>query len=235
MTSTFLQDLIEFIFPRKCPICGGRLYKGEWICTTCLSRLPYTLYHRTRDNRLEQRLKSIAPIERATGYFFYSPQGELRPLLFQTKYYNNQPLARHLGKLMATHIKSDGDFFEGIDFLVPIPLANKRLRQRGYNQSQLLAEGIHEVTQIPISSDTLLRTVDNPSQTHLTNTERWENVKDIFAITPSTHERFDGKHIVLVDDVTTTGATLASCIQTLKKAVPTCRISVAVLAIADLE
>ncbi|MBR4845857.1 MAG: ComF family protein [Bacteroidaceae bacterium] len=235
MHPTLLQDLKDFFFPRKCPVCGGRLYNGEWICTYCLSRLPHTLYHRQKENKLEQRLKSIAPIERATGYFFYSPQGDYSSLLHQIKYYNHQPLAIHLGKLMATHLISDGDFFEGINFLVPIPLAHNRLRQRGYNQSLLLAQGIHEVTHIPISSNTLLRIVDNPSQTHLTNTERWKNVKDIFSVTPTTFEQFNDKHILLVDDVATTGATLSSCIQTISKAVPTCRISVVVLAIADID
>ncbi|MBQ4621499.1 MAG: ComF family protein, partial [Bacteroidaceae bacterium] len=103
-----------------------------------------------------------------------------------------------------------------------------------YNQSALLAKGISEVVGIPVVNDAIYRVVDNPTQTHLTDTERWENVQGIFQVSSEVIGRLHGKHLMLVDDVTTTGATLASCAEVLYKAVPQCRISVIVLGVADL-
>lgn len=230
-----LRDILNFCFPRKCPVCGGRLYGDEVICISCLSAMPYTYYHRTPDNRLVQRLSFNIPVNRASGCFFYVAESPYHQILHQLKYRGRAWLGVGMGQLMATHIcADDASFFEGVDALIPVPLHQKREGLRGYNQSALLAKGISEVVGIPVVNDAIYRVVDNPTQTHLTDTERWENVQGIFQVSSEVIGRLHGKHLMLVDDVTTTGATLASCAEVLYKAVPQCRISVIVLGVADL-
>lgn len=232
-----LQSVADLLFPRKCPVCHGRLHLSEEaLCLNCFSRLPFTLYHRWRGNPLEQRFYGTVPVERATSYLFYSPESPAHHILHQIKYYNNKGLAIHMGRCMGIHLLSEeGDrFLDGIDYLLPIPLARNRLRQRGYNQSLLLAEGISRATGIPLAPDSVVRTVDNPTQTRLNSLERWENVKGIFEATPLARKTLSGRHILLIDDVTTTGATLLSCTSAIHKAVPECRISIATLALAAL-
>lgn len=227
------HDLMELFFPRKCPLCGGRLHHDEWLCIDCLSQLPYTHYHRIPGNRLEQRFYGTIPIQRATGYFFYSSASKLHTILHHIKYYGHQELAIYMGRLMAIHMQNGFDFFQGIDCIVPVPLSKKRQHQRGYNQSTLLAQGISEITHIPIINNVLIRKMDNPTQTHLSQAERWENVKGIFEATPQACNLLKGKHMLLLDDVTTTGATLTSCALTLYATCPSCRISIATLALVD--
>lgn len=139
----------------------------------------------------------------------------------------------YMGSCMATHLKHRKyNFFEDIDLIVPVPLSSARIRQRGYNQSVLLAEGIRQETGIPVETEVVTRTANNPTQTHLNDIERWENVKGIFKATPKAVQKLNGKHILLIDDVTTTGATLTSCALAIKKAVPECKISIASLCVA---
>ena len=235
--NTLLTSVANLLFPRKCPICGHRL--GGWreaICTQCLSTLPHTLYHRWRGNLLEQRFYGLVPIERATSYFFYTPKSLVHSILYELKYYGNTRMGIEMGRCMATHIQAeDANFFEGIELIIPVPLASKRMKQRGYNQSAMIAKGISETTGIPVGNESLVRTVENPTQTLLKNrNQRWENVKGIFAVNQQEVHRIEGKHILLVDDVITTGATLASCAQAIKSAVPNCRISIATLAMAQI-
>lgn len=136
-----------------------------------------------------------------------------------------------MGRCMATHFSvGEPSFFEGIDRILPVPLAARRMKQRGYNQSALLARGLSEVTGIPVSDGWVVRTVNNPTQTHLRDSmQRWENVWGIFSVNPLCADDFKGKHILLVDDVSTTGATISACALAIKEAVPSCRISIAVL------
>lgn len=230
---TLLRDILNFCFPRKCPVCGDRLYSDEPICLSCLSSLPHTHYHRFPDNRLMERLSSCAPIQRAGGYFFYKSDSPYHQIVHLLKYRGCRHLCIGMGRLMAIHIGAESDFFKGVDALIPVPLHRNREQRRGYNQSALLARGISEVVGIPVVSDALLRVVDNPTQTHLSDTERWVNVQGIFGLSSNAVPRLQGKHLMLVDDVTTTGATLTSCAKILFKAVPGCRISVVVLGVAE--
>lgn len=232
--SAIWSSLVEMLFPRRCPVCGGRILGKSCICTLCMSKLPRTQYHLFRGNKLEQRFYGTVPVERATGYFFYTTESPYHQILHQLKYYGHTEMGLYMGRCMATHLMADGgDFFEGIDLILPVPLSAARMKKRGYNQSELLAQGISEVTGIPVECGVVKRVVDNPTQTHLNNVERWENVKGIFKISPSVLQQLKGKHVLLVDDVTTTGATLTSCAQTIVASVPDCRISIVVLAVAD--
>ena len=235
---TFRQlfyDVLNLCFPRKCPVCGGRLFAGESICVTCLTHMPFTMLHRYPNNHFLQRLSCRIPIEKASAYFFYSPQSSYHNIIHHIKYKGNRSLGVGMGRLYATHLCANGNFFEGIDVIIPVPLHKSREEKRGYNQSMLLAQGINEVVGIPVVSDAIIRVVDNPTQTHLSDTERWENVKDIFCITSSAKQQLRGKHLLLVDDVSTTGATLASCAEVLSKNIPQCRISISVLGVTELN
>ncbi|MBQ8520448.1 MAG: ComF family protein [Bacteroides sp.] len=221
------NDLWELFFPRYCVVCDTRLCKAEEnLCFKCLSRLPRTHLHRRKDNELEKNFWGRFPIERASSFLYYSKGGDVRKLLYELKYYGNRQIGLTLGKCMAAEMQASG-FFEGIDVLIPVPLHPKKRRSRGYNQSEVLAEGIASVTGIPVASDWLSRNEHTETQTHKSQYERWLNVEGAFVCNDP--QRMAGKHILLIDDVLTTGATIVACADALK-AVCDLRISVLTLA-----
>lgn len=210
-----ITDIIDFMFPRYCPICNGRMGKDEqYICFSCLSALPRTNAHLITENPIEKLYWTHIPIERATSFFFYDAQ-ESRETIYFTKYFNDPKIGTSVAKVMAEELNEAG-FFEGMDMIIPLPLHQNRQKKRGYNQCDFIAEGIKEVTGLPIGRDIVRRMVDNTSQTHLLSSERKENVKDIFELKHP--ETIKGKHLLLVDDVITTGSTTISCGKELAKA-----------------
>lgn len=224
--------LTELFFPRKCPVCGRRLEKSEVICLYCMSTLPRTSFHLQADNALAYRFYGSIKVEQAAGYFFYDKTSPYRNILYELKYKGNTRIGKEMGRQMATYISSsEKGFFKQIDAIIPVPLSKKRLHKRGYNQSECLAEGISQVTGIPVYTWALEREIDNPSQTNRNDfSERWKNVEGIFQATPQAI-RLQEKHLLLVDDVITTGATLIACGKAIKRACPDCRISILVLGI----
>jgi ComF family protein len=210
-----LNDIIEYIFPRYCPICNKRMGAGEKsICFLCLSDFPRINAHSIEGNPIEKLYWTHLPIERATSFFFYDSI-ESREVIYHTKYFKDPKVGEAVARVMAEELMTT-DFFDGMDLIVPIPLHPRRLRKRGYNQCDFIAKGISEVTGLPIEKDAVRRIVDNSSQTHLSVKERKENVIGIFQLVHP--EKVRGKHILLVDDVITTGATSISCGQELAKA-----------------
>ena len=228
MKMTLLTDLWQLFFPRCCLLCGQPLYKGEeHICFRCLVALPRT--HLQKGNELEKSLWGKLPIERANAFLFYAKGGDVRKLLFDLKYYGNVGLGHFLGRCMASELLFSG-FFDDIDCIVPVPLHTRKQKKRGYNQSEVLAEGIASVANIPIVKHLLVRNKNIETQTHKGNYERWENVRNVFeCLLP---EELNDKHILLVDDVLTTGATIVACADALGK-IPGLRISVLTLAWAS--
>lgn len=226
--------LVGLFLPRRCPVCGGRLVQeDECVCLACMASLPRTGYHLRLGNRMEQRFYGIVPIERAAAYYHYSPQSPYSQIVYRMKYLGDSQMGIFMGRCMAGHLMKEGAFLHGIDWIVPVPLSVSRLRQRGYNQSFLLAQGVSEVSGIPIDDTLLKRMTDNPTQTRLSGHERWENVDGIFDASGHTLTKLCGKHLLLIDDVATTGATLANCALALHKEIPDCRVSLLALAIAD--
>lgn len=177
------------------------------------------------DNLVETLLAGRFPFERAATYCVYSKKGVLQPLIHQFKYNNKKEIGVLLGKLFGKDL-AGSEFILPIDLIVPVPLHPKKQKERGFNQSEMIARGLSEATSIPVSSGNLTRTVFNPTQTRRAKTQRWENVKGIFDLPhPSLYA---GKHILLVDDIVTTGSTLEACAHALLKS-PGIKISVATL------
>lgn len=225
----WIDALLNLLFPRSCVVCGGCLVKGEeTVCTMCNSRMPRTNYHLQPDNEIEQRFWGKAEIERATSYFFYNKGSDYRHILFKLKYNGYKELGEVMGRYMANELLAS-DFFKGVDVVIPVPLHSKRKKVRGYNQSEWIALGISRATGIPMDLNTLVRSVSNNTQTRKSVFDRWDNVKDVFQVTSP--EKIQGKHILLVDDVLTTGATLVSCATKLLESSDV-KISIITLAVA---
>lgn len=211
-----LSEVGDILAPRRCALCGKRLMAGEdFLCLSCLSELPFTRYFGRKGNPVERLFWARIPVARANAYLFYFPESMVSRLFLSLKYGNRSHYGQVLGAMMAAEL-SDTDFFDGVDAIVPVPLAQKRLRQRGYNQSEKLAEGISSVTHLPIFTRAVERVVANPTQTQLTRAERRENVADVFML--SRPELLAGKHLLLVDDILTTGSTLMACAEEMAKA-----------------
>lgn len=224
------SDVWDLFFPRYCVVCGERLPKGEeFLCFECFSGLPRTQMSSRISNLMEKNLWGKFRIERANAFMYYTKGGDSSKLLYELKYRGNFRLGVYLGRCMAAEMLPTG-FFEGIDYIMPVPLHERRRKQRGYNQSEKLAEGISRLTGIPLSKDLMIRLRQTETQTRKGNYERWMNVKDVFEC-PSPGQ-LEGKHILLVDDVMTTGATLVACADALS-GIPRLRISVLTLALAD--
>lgn len=179
------------------------------LCLSCRAGLPYTGLHCTPSNEMERCFWGRFPVVRATSLFFYKKDGHVAQILYGMKYRGRRKLCIQMGQLMAEELGPTG-FFDGIDYLLPVPLHKARLRRRGYNQSELLARGISMYTHIPLCTDAVCRIHNNESQTHKSGFERWQNVSQLFRATDAASS-LRHAHVLLVDDVLTTGATLISC------------------------
>lgn len=208
--------LLDLIAPRTCVACGRRLsVTEEAVCTACNIHIPRTGFHnRPYDNPLARLFWGQIPIERATALFFYLPHSLTSRLVYSLKYHSRPDIGVVLGRQMASEMASSG-FFDGIDGLLPMPLASKRRRQRGYNQSEMIAKGISEVTGIPVASNVVVRKSFERSQTQLDDWERRENVKGAFVLKAEEVD-LEGRHLLVIDDIVTTGATILACTSVLK-------------------
>ena len=211
----WITRILDFISPRLCVVCGQRLAPTERsLCSVCLFHLPRTDFHqKPLDNPMAQLFWGLAPIEKAAALFYYHPHSETAQLVYRLKYNNRPDIGEDMGRVMVCELQA-ADFFSDIDVLLPVPLASKRLRQRGYNQSEQLAIGISDITHLPIASKVLRRKHFQQSQTTLNRWQRQENVTDTFQL--KEEHLLQGKHVLLIDDICTTGATLISCANTLK-------------------
>lgn len=225
----WMADIVGVFYPRVCHVCGCSLVEGEEVlCLQCLDEMPRTRLHNQSFSVLHQRLVGKVPIERAASYFYYYKDGDYARLIQKAKYNDLPSIARYLAAQYAREISPDG-FFDGIDLIIPVPLHVSKLRQRGYNQSHEIARGLSSVTGIPIGSN-LVAERGHSSQTRLNAFQRWLNARDIYrAVRPA---ELDGRHVLVVDDVLTTGATLLSCCEALHATSPTATISVLTLSAA---
>lgn len=218
---------MDLISPRLCVVCGRRLAPTERsLCSVCVLHLPRTTYQFTPEDNLMARLFwGQVPIERSAALMFYEPHSEMAQMVYRLKYDNRPDIGEDLGRLMASEMQM-ARFFDDIDFLLPVPLSPKRLRQRGYNQSEMLTVGISDITKIPVVTNVLKRRFFRQSQTTLSRQDRQENVTDMFCLSKA--DVLQDKHVLLVDDICTTGATLTACANVLKE-IPSVRISILTL------
>ena len=181
------------------------------------------------DNPIEKLFWGILPVERVASYIHYSKESPYNNLIHRMKYSDRPEIGERMAETAANELMKQG-FFTGIDIIVPLPLSKKKKRQRGYNQCDYIAKGISKATGITVDSNSVIRHIANATQTHKHRDERWKNVENIFSVTDAA--ALSGKHILLVDDVLTTGATLTSCGSAILTAVPDAKISIFTLACA---
>ena len=209
MKLNIINSIIELLYPSVCAACGTNLFSWErLVCTRCRSLLPKTGYELHEDNPLARLFYGKVRLKAVTACYFFSKEGKVQHLIHELKYKGNGDAGVFLGQELGKTIK-EAPLFQGIDCLIPVPLHPKRERKRGYNQSMMIAQGVSEVTGIPIHDGLLVRSVNTATQTHKTKEDRWQNVKDIFEMRHP--EQLEGKYLFLIDDVLTTGATLEAC------------------------
>ncbi len=203
---SLLEDFVSLVYPQVCQACGNSLFRNEEvICTFCRYHLPKTHYHKQRDNPLARVFWGRVNLENVSACYFFKKGSKVQHLMHRFKYNGMDEIGVYLGKLYGSELREE-ESFRGIDMVMPVPLHPKKLRKRGYNQSEKFAEGLAISMEIVLETSVLIRTFSSETQTRKSRFSRWENVKEIFIVTDS--EKIAGKHILLVDDVITTGATI---------------------------
>lgn len=231
--SDWWSDLKALFFPPYCPVCGERMgERALTICTRCRMEAPLTGYTHQFDNPLCRTFWGEIPFVHASALLFFSGSSGWRRLIHDFKYHGHWQLAGEMGRWYGAELR-DGGLLADVDVVIAIPLHPLKRLKRGYNQSEFLAEGIARELGIEVDHRAIRRHRNNQSQTRQSRHERWENVAEVFSVRHP--ERLKGRHILLVDDVLTTGATLISCGEAILKAVPDCRLSFAALAASDLH
>lgn len=224
-----LNQFWELLFPRLCIVCEDKLIASEkYLCLSCLLHLPVTDHLKTTDNIMEQLFYGRVQVERACAYFEFKKGSRYKQLLHELKYRNQKELGDFLGQKFGALCRSDETLMSA-DYICPVPLHPRKERKRGYNQSYHFARGIGDSMNIPVQTDNLYRQHYTDTQTRKSRWNRWKNVEGIFAL--KNPELFRGKHVIIVDDVVTTGATLEACISAIQQSEGV-RVSVLTMAIA---
>jgi ComF family protein len=231
VVAQYIQAFFELFFPRLCKLCYNHLYEHEEeLCHQCLRHLPRSGFELVKDNPVHQMFWGRAHFEKACALYYYRKGENIQDLMHQLKYRGHRELGKVLGKQLGQVLLTSG-FLNGIEVLMPVPLHPRKLHQRGFNQAEQIALGMSEASAITVNSSCLYRTVYTSSQTRKGRYERWQNVSQIFALQQP--DLLSGKHVLLIDDVVTTGSTLEACYEALKS-VPDIQVSVATLGYASL-
>jgi len=225
-----LRDLTLLAIPNNCLTCGQALMHDESdICSQCIDSLPETDYYALHDNPVAQHFWGRLPLLHAAAYLYVQDANVTQKMIHLLKYKRKQSIGIKLGRLFGYKLMEQRSLIGRPDLIIPVPLHINRKRQRGYNQCDYFARGLSEVLRIPYDPDVMQRDKENISQTKRSRYDRWENVEGIFSLAHP--ERVRGKHILLVDDVITTGATIESCAAALMMGEDV-RVSVAAIATA---
>lgn len=226
----YLADFVALLFPELCPACGESLIANEHIiCTDCLYHLPQTNFHLQPDNIVARQFWGKIKLEGAYALYFFAKGGRIQNLMHHFKYRGMQKIGNLLGNMAGNQLVRS-TVFKSVDIIVPVPLHKSRLKERGYNQSACFAEGLAQKLNAVVQTDNLVRLKATETQTHKSRFLRFENMQEVFTI--NDRESLKNKHVLLVDDVVTTGATLEACgIELLK--IEGLKLSIATIAYAE--
>ncbi|MDR0729892.1 MAG: ComF family protein [Prevotellaceae bacterium] len=225
--SLIVRSFFGLLYPKLCEACGTTLNTYEEVlCLRCLGRLPRTNFWNEPDNPVEQTFWGRVPIEHGCALFPFVRGSRYRKLIHSLKYHGKWEVGIMLGGLLGQELKKS-PFYQTVDTIVPVPLHPKKLHMRGYNQCEQIAIGIARVTGWAVNTTSLSRRIFTNTQTRRrSRINRWENVSEVFYL--SDPDALKNKHVLLVDDVLTSGSTLDACATQLQK-VEGCKISIAVL------
>lgn len=224
-----LSPFIHFFYPHTCIGCGSDIIEKEnFLCLECINELPHTNFALHSNNPLEKFFWGRMPVTSGMSEFYFSKASAIQNCIHEFKYKGNIKLGLYLGRMMGKSILNSNRF-SNIDLLIPLPLFTRKEFKRGFNQSSILCNGINEITNIPVMVNNVIRIKATETQTKKGRIERWENVEKSFSVADA--ETLKGKHVLLVDDVITTGATIEACGSQILK-VEDAKLSIASLAFA---
>lgn len=230
MKKAFLKDFIELFYPKLCAVCESQLLSEEKVlCTYCRHDLPLMDITNFKDNRVINSFYGRIPIEKAISFLYYRKVGKAKTLIHQLKYKGNQEIGTFLGDWFGRILK-ELNVFNDVDYIVPVPLHPKKEKQRGYNQLTTFGLRLSTLLEIPYQPNILVRKSTEKTQTLKQRFERFSNASTKFSI--ADNSLFTNKHILLIDDVITTGATLEACCVALLKT-PQIKISIATMAFTE--
>lgn len=226
---TLINDFLSLIYPRHCEACVNSLFKHEtFICNYCKLNLPKSNYHKNAENELSQTFAGRVPLQNSMCFYLFEKNGKVQKILHAIKYQNQKELALFIGDLYAKDLEKE-EAMNNFDVIVPIPLHIKKLKARGFNQSEWFAKGLAKRLKKPLDIVSLERAQETGTQTKKKKYQRWENVEGIFNLKDK--QAFINKHVLLVDDVITTGATIEAAWMALKD-IDGIKLSVASIAFA---
>lgn len=224
---TSLHSIAHLFFPQLCLGCGrDTVQSNEPICIECLYQLPTTNFERIENNAVSKTLAGRVPFIQAAALYYFTKQSILQSLIFQLKYKQQPNVGLALGKLMGKKL-AESKLYETVDVLMPLPLHPKKLQKRGYNQAQLLCKGVQLVWNKPILHNAVIRQQNTKTQTQKSRINRWKNMEGVFKV--KNEQALIGKHVLLIDDVITTGASIEAFYQAVQN-ISDIKISICTLA-----
>ena len=231
MPGRALRLLRSLLFSPCCMICGEHISDSmHGVCIRCRYQIPLTLYWRSEENPVKELFAGLVPLVQGSSFLFYSGNSLWRDMVHRFKYGGEWSIAESMGRWYGAELRESG-LYDDVDIVIPVPLHPLKILRRGYNQSRYIGAGIARELGVELCSDAIVRRRNNPSQALRRGSERWDNVDALFALRRP--ERVRGRHVLLVDDVLTSGATLCACVEAILEVLPDCRISIATLAVTQ--